>query len=202
MRPVHRRLFTSSLLIGLIQIPLPLFAAAKPKRAPKFFGEKITYQGKMFTSVRVKIKGKTSLAWDSGVVIPPQPAPSSTPSPSPSPSSSPTPMASTKSFEKVNILVGNVTDIPMNSAKRFEGKNRYGYLTGYLVVHNPDGFIALNESCTHQGCAVKIQSDGFHCHCHNAFFDGKSGAVLRGPAAHPLVRVEIREEGGQLIISD
>ena len=200
MNPVRRRLLTLSLLIGLIQIPYPLFAAAKPKRAPKFLGEKVTYQGKMFTSVRVKIKGKSSLAWDSGVVIPPQPSPSLTPSPSPS--ASPTPLASAKSFEKVNIVVGNVTDIPMNSAKRFEGKNRYGYLTGYLVIHNPDGFIALNESCTHQGCAVKIQSEGFHCSCHNALFDGKNGAVLRGPAAHPLVRVDIREEGGQLIISD
>ena len=59
--------------------------------------------------------------------------------------------------------------------------------------------VAFSQKCTHLGCVVFYQTDKqrWHCPCHNGNFDVRTGAVLSGPPARPLGRidVEIRDDG-------
>lgn len=198
MREIRRRIFTVSLLIGIFQWPLILFASSRPPTPPKYVGQTLKFQGKVFTAIKLKVKGKTRLSWDAGraIVIPLQSPPISTPAPSPTVTTAP------KIHEKRDFVIAQSSEVELNSVKRFEGVNRYGFQKGYLVIRNENGLIALGDTCTHQGCVVMIEKDGFHCPCHNALFDLKNGQVLRGPAAHPLESFPIREDAGKIIVND
>lgn len=69
-----------------------------------------------------------------------------------------------------------------------------------LLIHSSKGFVALSLTCTHLGCTVESNEDGFVCPCHASRFDA-DGNVIQGPAAKPLrrLRVEITTDN-QLII--
>jgi len=60
----------------------------------------------------------------------------------------------------------------------------------------------MGATCPHQGCTVAISAEGLLCPCHNALFDPKNGAVLRGPASYALDRIVVREENGIIYITD
>ncbi len=64
-----------------------------------------------------------------------------------------------------------------------------------ILIHTPSGFSALSLTCTHLGCTLENNADGFACPCHNSSFDAE-GRVTHGPAANPLpaLRVEILED--------
>jgi cytochrome b6-f complex iron-sulfur subunit len=65
-----------------------------------------------------------------------------------------------------------------------------------VLIHAADGFTALSLVCTHLGCTVESQTDGFACPCHGSRFD-LQGNVKRGPASRPLpaLRVETTSDG-------
>ncbi len=65
-----------------------------------------------------------------------------------------------------------------------------------LLVRSQAGFSALSLVCTHLGCTVQSQSDGFACPCHGSRFD-LQGNVTRGPAGKPLdpLRTGITSDG-------
>ena len=65
-----------------------------------------------------------------------------------------------------------------------------------LLIRDAKGFSALSLVCTHLGCTVETQLDGFTCPCHGSRFD-LQGKVRRGPAAKPLsaLRVEVLPDG-------
>ena len=82
--------------------------------------------------------------------------------------------------------------------------------TGYLlneeseviVVKDSDGqIVALNPTCTHQGCIVEWKEDfnTFVCPCHNAKY-AADGEVLAKPAQTPLSSYEVKEENGQVLV--
>lgn len=48
-------------------------------------------------------------------------------------------------------------------------------------------FVASLLTCTHQGCAVSVEENGFICPCHGARFD-IIGQVTKGPAEGNLTR--------------
>jgi len=65
------------------------------------------------------------------------------------------------------------------------------------VIYNTDGvFTAYSLTCTHLGCTVETDGQGYECPCHGSRF-GEDGAVLQGPAKQPLqpLRVEALEDG-------
>ncbi len=65
------------------------------------------------------------------------------------------------------------------------------------VIYNMDGiFTAYSLTCTHLGCTVEAQGEGFTCPCHGSQF-APDGAVLQGPARLPLraLRVEVTTDG-------
>ena len=70
-----------------------------------------------------------------------------------------------------------------------------------MLIHDDAGFTAISLVCTHLGCTLEINSDGFACPCHNSRYD-RQGTVLQGPAvkALPTFLVE-QDEDGHLIVS-
>jgi Rieske Fe-S protein len=83
------------------------------------------------------------------------------------------------------FLAGLLSSLPMGSSKYFSELDVY-------LFHEPEGLFALSGKCTHLGCSVERQAEGFSCPCHGARFD-RSGRVLSGPAPHPLIwyRLEV-----------
>ena len=65
-----------------------------------------------------------------------------------------------------------------------------------VLVHDESGFTAFSLICTHLGCTVKADGQGFACPCHRSRFD-QDGVVMHGPAKQSLktLPVEITSEG-------
>lgn len=64
---------------------------------------------------------------------------------------------------------------------------------------NPDGVIALDSLCTHQGCHVDWADTEFACPCHGSKFS-PDGEVTNGPADAPLGTYEAKIEDGLVLI--
>jgi cytochrome b6-f complex iron-sulfur subunit len=65
-----------------------------------------------------------------------------------------------------------------------------------VLVHDENGFSALSLVCTHLGCTVEKDENGFACPCHGSHYDA-IGNVTHAPAAKPLraLRVEVTNDG-------
>lgn len=186
-----------------MNLAFPAFAA--PSVKCRFLGQTTTFNGKFYTCIKGKSKGKTILMWDSGKTIPgtspiasQSPTPISTPSPSASPAISREPVIA----KKIEVPIAKSLDVPNNSSKSFTAKNRNGSDTTYILARSSEGLIAMDATCPHKGCIVAIASEGLLCPCHSALFDPKNGALLRGPASYPLDRLVVRETDGQIYITD
>ena len=199
MAGITRRILGASFLSGVALAIFPGLASAVPPIKCRVLGQTTTYNGRLFTCIKVKSKGKTVLAWDSGKIIPtPSLSPTQSAAPSPSPSKVPEPVV----VNKIDIPIAKSSDVPHDSIKSFTAKNRHGNTTTYLLARNSGGLLAMNATCTHNGCIVALQPEGLICPCHNALFDPKSGDVLRGPASYPLDRLPVREENGIIYLTD
>jgi cytochrome b6-f complex iron-sulfur subunit len=64
-----------------------------------------------------------------------------------------------------------------------------------LLIHSEQGFTAISLVCTHLGCSVEKNEDGFACPCHGSRFDA-DGNVTHGPAVKSLspLRIETTED--------
>ena len=201
MSVISRRILGFGLISALVSIVFPAFAAPTPTVKCRFLGQTTIFNGKRYTCIKGKSKGKTILMWDSGKPIPTaSPTPSQTPTPSPS--SSPTVSREPVVIKKIEIPVAKSSEVPANSTKSFKANNHFGYETTYIIARNSEGLIAMNATCTHNGCTVAIATEGLLCPCHSALFDPKNGALLRGPASYPLDRVVVREADGVIYITD
>lgn len=67
---------------------------------------------------------------------------------------------------------------------------------------NPDAIIAVNPTCTHQGCDVDWKGDQglFVCPCHSSQFT-PDGAVVQGPAGRPLDTYTVELDGDSILVS-
>jgi Rieske Fe-S protein len=80
------------------------------------------------------------------------------------------------------------------------------------------GLCAVCRICPHQGCVFGYETDYetvggiigkdlanpvFFCRCHMSTFDpAQDGSVLYGPTARRPWRFTVREEGGDMVVSD
>lgn len=74
-----------------------------------------------------------------------------------------------------------------------------------LAIANVGGNLhAFDDVCTHKQCSLaEGELDGLviQCPCHGSQFDITSGEVVNGPATEPIDVFEVREEGGELLVS-
>ena len=56
---------------------------------------------------------------------------------------------------------------------------------GIFLFRAETKFRALSAVCTHLGCTVQPEGEGFHCPCHGSVF-GPDGGNRAGPAPRPL----------------
>ncbi len=69
-----------------------------------------------------------------------------------------------------------------------------------VLIRGDNGFTALSLICTHLGCTVKVQPDGFACPCHGSRFNS-NGYPVQGPAAAPLKKLRLEQTpDGKLIL--
>ena len=89
---------------------------------------------------------------------------------------------------KTEFDLGHVSDYPLNSRTILSDPPA-------VLLHNDKGFSALSLVCTHLGCTLKNEVQGFACPCHGSRFD-MNGNVLHGPATKHLqtLRVEVTDE--------
>jgi len=80
--------------------------------------------------------------------------------------------------------LGPVEDYPLGSRTLLEH-------IPALLVHTEAGFSAMHLVCTHLGCSLEKDVDGFSCPCHGSQF-GDDGQVLRGPATRRLSGLSIK----------
>ena len=209
MRAISRRILGLGFISAFVSVAFPALAADLPVVKCRYLGQTTTYKGKLYTCIKGKSKGKTILTWDSGKVIPtPTPRAPQTPSASPAPTQTPTPSSSPTIkpepivVKPVEISLAQSSEVPENSTKFFTARNRFGNETTYILARYSGVLIAMNSACTHNGCKVSLAAQGLLCPCHNALFDSQDGAVLRGPAAHPLERLSVREADSTIYVTD
>lgn len=100
------------------------------------------------------------------------------------------------SEQKTEFDLGSVDDYPVGSRTSIPE-------IPALLIHAESGFTALSLTCTHLGCTLEPNDNGFACPCHNSAFDAE-GNVTHGPAVKPLraLRIEITAENKLIVFTD
>jgi cytochrome b6-f complex iron-sulfur subunit len=91
--------------------------------------------------------------------------------------------------ESFRFKVGRVIDFPVNTFTFIPEKNIY-------ILRERQSIRALSGTCTHLGCVVQVDHQGFLCPCHGSRYD-RDGNVLFGPAPHHLnwLKVSLAMDG-------
>jgi cytochrome b6-f complex iron-sulfur subunit len=95
-----------------------------------------------------------------------------------------------------DVTAGKVADFPEGTLVQVPASPAF-------LGRDAGGFYALTSTCTHAGCGVFVRGSGasasLECPCHGSRFD-RSGAVLGGPAAAPLVHFAVEIMAGDVIV--
>ena len=67
------------------------------------------------------------------------------------------------------------------------------------VFRDSEGTWAVSTVCTHLGCIVKVNPDGFECPCHGSRF-AADGSVAKGPAPRALAWLKVSAAGDKVMI--
>ena len=164
------------------------FATTGPTLVPKKVGQTIVWRGKKYTA----IKSGKKIVWNKGVAIP-------TSAPTSTPTASATPSATNASGQ---VIVGASSEVAEGSSKIFLMRSSSGRSKGFVITRSTQGLVGFDNVCTHEGCAVEVDTDQLACYCHNSFFNRTTGAVLRGPARRSLMSYPVSEINGQIVVTD
>jgi len=65
------------------------------------------------------------------------------------------------------------------------------YFGRYYLVRNEKGVRAFSTTCTHAGCRLGKEQQGYlSCGCHGSRFEAATGIPVKGPAYRPLKELE------------
>lgn len=98
------------------------------------------------------------------------------------------------------VVAGSVAEVRAALSERGYVQSNVGRF--YVLPAAPDAAIAVYWQCKHVGCIVPPPdaSGRIECQCHNARYDGKTGALLSGPARQPLDFMPIIIDRGYVIV--
>jgi nitrite reductase/ring-hydroxylating ferredoxin subunit len=95
-------------------------------------------------------------------------------------------------------VVCPVSDIPENSAKRFEVG------TTVLAVYNVGGtFYATDDECTHGAASLAegmLEGEVIECALHFGAFNVKTGEAIQAPCFTPLRTYKCEVRDGQVVV--
>jgi cytochrome b6-f complex iron-sulfur subunit len=102
--------------------------------------------------------------------------------------------------EELSKLEWDRIGLPDGISAEFKANGKPAYLL-HTPIRGQATFTALLRRCPHSGCTVKYSyfSRQLECPCHGSSFDAE-GNVLKGPAKKGLTRLDVREEGGKVIV--
>lgn len=108
----------------------------------------------------------------------------------------------------LGALLGKSSDIKVGRTLIYSGKETSGNMIEVILTRTKKGLIALDGTCTHQGCTVGLdrKQKKIVCPCHHSVFDPASGAVLLGPdgkskdSIQPLSQYTVTEKAGKIYI--
>ena len=70
------------------------------------------------------------------------------------------------------------------------------------IYRDAEGSVhAISTVCTHLGCIVRAEADGFHCPCHGSQFH-PDGSLKRGPAPRGLPWLAVASAGPGVFVVD
>jgi len=69
------------------------------------------------------------------------------------------------------------------------------------IFKDSSGVYAVSTICTHLGCVVKTNAEGFECPCHGSRF-AANGDVTKGPAPRALPWLKVTISGGTITIDE
>lgn len=94
------------------------------------------------------------------------------------------------------LLLGSLDQFPAGSITHYRhfANGRF-----YLIRFTDGAFLAIQQTCTHQGCGVRWTPENrhFECPCHGSIYD-INGLNTAGPAPRPLSIYPISTEDGQV----
>ncbi len=69
-----------------------------------------------------------------------------------------------------------------------------------VIYQSEEEFLAYSLRCTHLGCTLEEQGNGFSCPCHGSEFSS-GGVVQKGPALDnlPILQIEINDKGNLIL---
>lgn len=116
--------------------------------------------------------------------------------PSATSSTNPTSPSPTSGSSGQGTEIGPASQVPLGGAASFT--DPASGQPAFVVHPTAAEYKAFSAVCTHAGCTVEFQGGNFFCPCHASTFDGKTGAVLSGPAPSALPGISIRVSGGTI----
>ena len=98
--------------------------------------------------------------------------------------------------KKITLDLTNPTYAALNTVGGFV------VTQGLIVANTPGGFVALDSTCTHQGCTIGYSStaNNFPCPCHGSVYS-VTGGVLNGPTTVALQAYSTSKSGNILTIT-
>lgn len=108
---------------------------------------------------------------------------------------------------KLGALLGKSSAIKVGQSQIYSGQSG-GQMIEVILTRTKKGLVALDGTCTHQGCTVGLdrKQKKIVCPCHHSVFDPATGAVILGPngapknSISPLNKYTITEKSGNIYI--
>lgn len=112
-----------------------------------------------------------------------------------------------KAASSNGALLTKSSSIKVGQSQVYTGKDSSGRSIEVILSRTKNGLVALDGTCTHQGCAVALNKTKLVCPCHGSTFQADSGTVLLGPngsskkSIKALNRYKVVEKSGNIYIS-
>ena len=106
----------------------------------------------------------------------------------------------------LGVVLAKSSAIKVGQIQVYNGKEPSGQMIEVILSRTKKGLVALDGTCTHQGCTVALKKKELICPCHGSVFQAMTGAVVLGPngsskkSIQPLFRYKITEKGGKIYI--